>query len=79
MIALIVAIVIVVGAAGLTVFGLVVAAVRREDRAARLPVEAPGSMTATARRVAGLHVRRTTAHVPALPDSKPARRLPRTP
>jgi hypothetical protein len=61
---------------GLTVLGLVAVAVRREERAARLPVEAPGPITATARRVAGLHVRRTPIDVPALRDGKPTRRLP---
>lgn len=79
MIAITVVVVTLAAVAGLTFFALVVVAVRREDHAARLPIEAPGPMTATARRLAGLHVRRTTPHVRALPDSKPARRLPRTP
>ena len=74
MIAITVAIAIVFGIGGLTVFALVAAAVRREERAARLPVEAPGPITATTRRIAGLHVRRTLVDIRALPDGKPTRR-----
>jgi hypothetical protein len=79
MIAITLAVVTVTAMAGLTVFLLVVAAVRREERAARLPVEAPGPVTATARRIAGLHVRRTPLDIPALPDGKPTRGLREVP
>lgn len=58
---------------GLIVLALVVAAVRGEDRALRLPVEAPGPITALARRIVGLHVRRTPADVPELRHDKPVR------
>jgi hypothetical protein len=51
--------------AGLAILVLVVAAVRRED-ADRLPVEARGPVTALARRVLGLHVRRTHDDIPDL-------------
>jgi hypothetical protein len=50
--------------AGLIVLALVVAAVRREDGALRLPVEAPGPVTALARHIVGLHVRRTPSDIP---------------
>jgi hypothetical protein len=60
--------------AGLTVLVLVVAAVRRENHATRLSVEAPGPLTALARRILGLHVRRTPIDVPDLRPGKPTRR-----
>ena len=56
------------------VLALVVAAVRREDRTPHLPVEAPGPVTALARRVLGLHVRRTHADVTDLRHGMSARR-----
>ena len=61
-------------ATGLVVLVLVVAAVRREDRTPHLPVEAPGPVTALARRVLGLHVRRTHADVTDLRHGMTARR-----
>jgi hypothetical protein len=75
MIAITVTIVTVCAVAGLMVCVMVAAAVRREERAARLPIEAPGPASATARRIAGLHVRRTPIDIQVPPDRKPTRRL----
>jgi hypothetical protein len=69
-IAVIAALIILATAAVLTVFALVVVAVRREDHAARLPVEAPGPMAAAVRRLAGLHVRRAAAPHPAMQNGQ---------
>jgi hypothetical protein len=49
---------------GLGVLALVVGAVRQEDRALRLPVEAAGPIAALVRRILGLHVRRTPSEIP---------------
>jgi hypothetical protein len=73
-IALLTAVVTLIFIAGLTFLVLVIAAVRREDRASRLPVEAPGRVTAIGRRVAGLHVRRTAGNVPGRRGNRTARR-----
>jgi NADH:ubiquinone oxidoreductase subunit 3 (subunit A) len=75
MIAITVVIVTICAMALVTVFALVAVAVRREERAARLPVEAGEQVTATARRIAGLHVRRASVFIRVLPDVRPARRL----
>jgi hypothetical protein len=77
-IAITAAVVALAGVTVLTMFALVVVAVRREDHATRLPVEAPGPMTAAVRRLAGLHVHRATARASATRDGEPAHRLPRT-
>jgi hypothetical protein len=74
MIALLFVAVMLAAVAGLIVLVLVVAAVQRENHATRLPVEAPGPLTALARRVLGLHVRRTPIDVPDLRPGKPTRR-----
>ena len=65
MIAIIVGAATLTTAAGLAILVLAVTAVRRED-ADRLPVEARGPVTALARRVLGLHVRRTPDDIPDL-------------
>jgi hypothetical protein len=59
---------------GLIVFALVVIGVRLESRAARLPVESPGPLTALVRCVLGLHVRRTPENSHGLRHCKSVRR-----
>jgi hypothetical protein len=73
-IALVAAVVILAAVTGLILLAIVIASVRREDRASRLPVEASGPITAVARRITGLHVRTTTRAVTGGRTAKTARR-----
>jgi hypothetical protein len=67
-------VVMLVAIAGLIGLALVITAVKGEDRAARLPVEAPGPGTAFVRRVLGVHIRRTPADVRDPQPSNPTQR-----
>jgi hypothetical protein len=74
MIAVALTVVTLVAIAGLIVLVLVITAVKGEDRATRLPVEAPGPGTAFVRRVLGVHVRRTPVDLLDPRPSNPTRR-----
>ena len=64
----------IVAIAGLIVLVLVITAVKGEDCATRLPVEAPGPVTAFVRRVLGMHVSRSPVDIPDPQPSIPTRR-----